>query len=183
MSRCRVRVELRPPSIEMEREFLAAANRSRSLLRGWADPPRTRHAFRAYIRRLCAPTHRGHFVVLKGSGELVGVVNLSEIVRGSFQSAYLGCYGFVPHVGQGLMGEALMLVLARAFGELRLHRVEANIQPANARSIAFFSRLGFRREGYSPRYLKIAGSCRDHERWAMLAEEWRARKRPAHSRD
>ena len=111
--------------------------------------------------------------MLRSSGELAGVINLNEIVRGLFQSAYLGCYAFLPHVGRGYMGEGLLLILHRAFGEMRLHRLEANIQPDNKASLAFFRRAGFRREGYSPRYLKIGGRWRDHERWALLAEEWR----------
>lgn len=115
----------------------------------------------------------GHFLVLRATGELVGVINLNEIVRGSFRGAYLGYYGFVPHIGRGLMREGLRLVLRRAFGELGLHRVEANIQPGNTASRRLVRRLGFRREGFSPRYLKIAGRWRDHERWALLAEEWR----------
>jgi ribosomal-protein-alanine N-acetyltransferase len=54
---------------------------------------------------------------------------------------------------------------------MSLHRVEANIQPNNAASIALVKRCGFRLEGFSPRYLKIAGEWRDHERWALLADE------------
>jgi hypothetical protein len=54
---------------------------------------------------------------------------------------------------------------------LRLHRLEANVQPGNAASIRLLQRLGFRREGYSPRYLRICGRWRDHERWAILADE------------
>lgn len=115
--------------------------------------------------------------MLRSSGELAGVINLNEIVRGLFQSAYLGCYAFLPHVGRGYMGEGLLLTLRRAFGELGLHRLEANIQPDNKASLAFFRRSGFKREGYSPRYLKIGGRWRDHERWALLAEEWRERRR------
>lgn len=128
-----------------EREFLAAIRRSRAFLRRWAVPPVTSRAFRSYVLRLSTSTHQGYFVVLRASGELVGVVNLNEIVRGSFQAAYLGCYAFLPHVGRGYMSEGLRLVLRRAFGELRLHRLEANIQPENKSSLAFFRRLGLRR--------------------------------------
>ena len=92
---------------------------------------------------------------------------------GSLQSAYLGYYLFAPHERRGYMTGGLRLVLGRAFGELGLHRVEANIQPDNDRSLRLVERLSFRREGYSPRYLKVGGKWRDHERWALLAEEWR----------
>ncbi len=63
-----------------------------------------------------------------------------------------------------------------AFREYRLHRLEANIQPDNAPSIALVRGLGFELEGYSPRYLKIGGRWRDHERWAIRSETWRARR-------
>jgi ribosomal-protein-alanine N-acetyltransferase len=173
------RVRLEQPTVRREQEFLAAVHRSRAFLGRWAAPPSTAAGYRAYVRRLRRPTHQGHFVVLRASGALVGVINLNEIVRGGFRSAYLGYYGFLPHVGRGYMGDGLRLVLRRAFGELRLHRVEANIQPENASSLALVRRLGFRREGFSPRYLKIAGRWCDHERWALLAEEWPPRERRA----
>lgn len=77
------------------------------------------------------------------------------------------------------MRAGLSLALTQAFRVLELHRVEANIQPDNLRSIALVERLGFHREGFSPAYLKIGGRWRDHERWALLADEWRRRSRPA----
>ena len=168
-----MRVELKRPSARDESKFLEAARRSRSFLRQWAPPPCTSIAYRAYIKRLAKPTHEGRFVVLRASGDLAGVINVSEIVRGAFQSAYLGYYAFVPHAGRGHMTEGLALALRWAFGTLHLHRVEANIQPDNEPSRALVRRLGFRREGFSPRYLKIAGRWRDHERWALVAEDWR----------
>ncbi len=103
----------------------------------------------------------------------MGVVNVIEIVRGALQGAYLGYYLFHPFGGRGYMTDGLRLVIDRAFGELALHRLEANIQPDNKRSIRLVKRLGFRREGRSPRYLKVGGRWRDHERWALLREEWR----------
>jgi ribosomal-protein-alanine N-acetyltransferase len=70
------------------------------------------------------------------------------------------------------MTEGVRAVLGRVFGDLGLHRVEANIQPANLRSIALVRRLGFEKEGFSRRYLKVDGDWRDHERWALRAESW-----------
>ena len=109
-------------------------------------------------------------------GPIVGAVNVNELVRGVFQSAYLGYWLGAPHTGRGYMREGLALVLAHAFapaadGGLGLHRLEANIIPENAASLAVVRALGFRREGYSPRYLKIAGAWRDHERWALTVED------------
>ena len=77
------------------------------------------------------------------------------------------------------MREGIGLALDAAFRELKLHRVEVNVQPTNARSIALVEHLGFAREGYSRRYVKIAGRWRDHVRYAMLAEDWRVRRRRA----
>lgn len=114
---------------------------------------------------------------LRTHGDLVGVVNVSEIVRGVFCNAYLGYEAFLPHAGRGLLRETLGLTVDLTFtpesaGGMGLHRVEANIQPDNRRSIALVRSLGFRYEGYSPRYLRIGGVWRDHERWAITAEEW-----------
>ena len=75
------------------------------------------------------------------------------------------------------MTEGLAQALRWIFGELRLHRVEANIQPGNAASRALARRLGFRREGLSPRYLKVGGRWRDHERWALTVDDWRRQRR------
>lgn len=100
----------------------------------------------------------------------MGAINLNEIVRGNFQSAYVGYYVGSLYAGQGYMQEALKLVIDYAFHNMGLHRLEANIQPANTASIALVKRCGFHKEGFSPRYLKINGTWRDHERWAILAD-------------
>jgi ribosomal-protein-alanine N-acetyltransferase len=124
--------------------------------------------------RATEPRRRRLLVRRRTDDAIVGVVNLNEIVRGSFQSAYLGYYAFRPHAGQGYMTEGLALVLRHAFRGLGLHRLEANIQPGNWRSRDLVRRLGFRKEGFSPRYLKIGGRWRDHERWAIVREAWAA---------
>ena len=110
------------------------------------------------------------------SNELLGVVNVNEIIRRSFQSGLLGYYAFSPHGGHGYMREALYALVTQAFGSFSLHRLEANIQPQNEKSIALVRSLGFRLEGFSPRYLKVAGRWCDHERWALLAEDRKKRK-------
>lgn len=164
------RVYLRRPQVGDAREFLALMEASRRLHRPWVQPPSDRKAFAAYVERATA-RGVGSLICLREDHAIVGVANLSEIVRGYFQSAYLGFYGSAPYVGQGLMREGVGLLLKHAFQDLRLHRVEANVQPANTRSLALIKALGFRKEGYSPRYLKICGRWRDHERWARLAED------------
>ena len=75
-------------------------------------------------------------------------MNINEIVIGIFQSAYLGFYGMVRFARQGLMTEAVGQAVQFAFSDLGLHRLEANIQPDNVRSLALVKRLGFQKEGY-----------------------------------
>jgi [ribosomal protein S5]-alanine N-acetyltransferase len=107
----------------------------------------------------------------------MGVCNLSQIFLGNLKSAFLGYWIGATFAGQGYMTEALDLVLSYAFENLRLHRVEANIQPENVDSKALVRRIGFRLEGFSPRYLKVAGRWKDHERWAICRDDWVERVR------
>ena len=152
--------------------FLAAVRRSRRLHGRWVRPPATREQFQAFVRRARMAQHACH-LVFTSDGELAGVVNISEIVRGTFCSGYLGYYAFAPYAGRGHLRSGLAEVIRLAFRNYKLHRLEANIQPGNHRSIALVKGLGFAHEGYSPRYLKIGGRWRDHERWALTAERWR----------
>jgi ribosomal-protein-alanine N-acetyltransferase len=152
--------------------FLALARDSRELHRPWTYPPERPEQFDELYSR----SRRDDFVclvaVIPGTEELVGVFTISQIFRGAFQSAYLGYYANQRHAGQGLMREALEQVLDHSFGPLALHRIEANIQPGNHPSIALARGAGFRLEGFSPRYLLIGGQWRDHERYALTAEDW-----------
>jgi len=174
-------VYLRVPRSSDAPAFLAAVKASRSLHGAWVQPPTTPARFAHFVRRFgalaardpLAATHVGLLVCRCDDDAIVGVFNLGEIVRGMFQSAYLGYYAFSPHAGAGYMAEGLQLMLGVAFRTLKLHRVEANIQPANRRSLAFARDAGFVREGFSRRYVRVAGRWRDHVRMALLAEDWR----------
>ncbi len=167
------RVFLRPPVGSDRDEFIPLMRSSRSFHRPWATAPTDDDRFAAYIADSMRPDFEALLVCRLGDGAILGFFNLSQIVRRALQSAYLGYAVGKPYAGQGYMREGLELVLRRAFTELRLHRIEANIQPGNHASIALAKGAGFRREGFSPRYLKIGGRWRDHERWAILADDWR----------
>jgi ribosomal-protein-alanine N-acetyltransferase len=170
------RVELKTPTPADRDTFLDAMRASRKLHRGWLAPA-TDETFESLLRRAASERHDPVLVWRREDGALIGFFNINDIVRGSAQMAFLGYGGVAAHSGQGYMSEGLQLVLARAFGELGLHRLEANIQPANAASIALVRRAGFVHEGFSERYLKIGGRWRDHERWAIRSEQWRAHRR------
>ena len=163
------RIVLRAPHSSDQREFIRAALASRALHGAWVHAPDAPAAFRAYVRRMAEPAQHGFLVCRRDSGAIVGVINLSNVVMGLFRSGYLGYYAFAGHERQGLMREGLQAVVRHAFTQLKLHRLEANIQPGNVASIALVQACGFSKEGYSPRYLKIAGRWREHERWAIVA--------------
>jgi ribosomal-protein-alanine N-acetyltransferase len=167
---------LETPAPRHELDFLAAVVRSRRLHGAWVTAPSSSAEYRLYLKERQGPRHV-KFFVCDEVGQLCGVINLSEIVRGSFQSAYLGYYALSPHAGKGYMTAGLDLVVERAFDELALHRLEANIQPKNRRSIELVARAGFRCEGLSRRYLKIGGRWRDHERWAITVEDLKLARR------
>lgn len=171
-------VSLRHMEAADEEAFLRAVRSSRKLHRPWSYLPETSEGFRDMLVR---PLGESYLICRNEDGALAGSASLGHIVFGNLRSAYLGYSALVPHQGQGYMTEGLELVLRHAFGTLALHRVEVNVQPGNERSIALAERLGFRREGLSPRYLKIGGRWRDHERWAIVREGWVGTRSPSES--
>ena len=166
-----VRVLLRPPGESDRDDFIRAMAASQKLHEPWITDVATDEYFDRLLARVGHDRYDTNLVRLVDGGGLVGVFNITEIVRGAFQSAFLSYAATAAHHGHGLMGEGLQLVLRRAFERLELHRLEANIQPDNARSIALVRRAGFECEGSSRRYLKLGGEWRDHEHWVMLAED------------
>lgn len=163
------KVLLEPLQPEDQAEFLAAVAASQRLHRPWVKPPASPDLFQAFALRMQGPVNHGFLVRMARTKQLVGFIEVTNIVRGVFQSAYLGYYAFAGHERQGLMTQAMRQMVKKSFSELHLHRLEANIQPENIASVALVRACGFVREGYSERYLKIRGRWRDHERWAILA--------------
>lgn len=101
-------------------------------------------------------------VLVPDTGEMIASFTFANVVRGVFQACHLG-YGIAQrHEGRGLMFEALDAAIRYAFGPLDFHRVMANHMPRNERSGRLLERLGFEREGYAKRYLKIDGLWEDH---------------------
>ncbi|VVC77258.1 hypothetical protein AQUSIP_25850 [Aquicella siphonis] len=164
-------ISIREPNRSDESAFLDAMHRSEKLHTPWVRAPLTSEEFRDYVNRYQQPNQKSYLVCGRDD-QIMGVFNLSEIVRGLFQNAYLGFYAVADYAGKGHMSAGLKQVLEKTFGELGLHRLEANIQPDNSASVQLVKANGFRKEGYSPRYLKIGGQWRDHERWAMTIEDW-----------
>ena len=93
---------------------------------------------------------------------IVGVCNYTNIVRGTFQSCQLGYAIAKQCEGQGLMEEALRRTNDFVFSQLGLHRIMAAYLPHNQRSGSLLGRLGFKREGFAEKYLKINGIWEDH---------------------
>jgi ribosomal-protein-alanine N-acetyltransferase len=163
------RIYIRSPALPDQREFLASAHKSYSLHAPWTVAPASPAQFRAYIERMAQPINCAFLVCRRDNETIAGVINITNIVLGLFRSGYVGCYAFTGHERQGYMREGLQAVVRHAFKSLKLHRLEANIQPGNTASVTLVKACGFSLEGYSPRYLKIGGRWRDHERWAIIA--------------
>src|SRR4051794_40073430 len=112
-------------------------------------------------------------IVERGSGALRGRIALANVVRGAWENATMGYFVDQEAGGRGYATEAVALALEFAFGPCRLHRVQAAVMPHNERSRRVLENNGFRREGFSPRYLRLDGAWRDHDLFAITVEELR----------
>jgi [ribosomal protein S5]-alanine N-acetyltransferase len=113
-------------------------------------------------------------IVERATERIRGRVGLANIVRGAWDNTTLGYFVDEEVNGRGFASEAVGLALAFAFGPGRLHRVQAAVMPHNKRSARVLGKNGFRHEGFSPRYLRLAGGWRDHDLYAITVEEWNA---------
>ncbi|GAA4940326.1 ribosomal-protein-alanine N-acetyltransferase [Nonomuraea thailandensis] len=166
------RVAIRYISLRDFEELAALHEESAQLLARWmpGGPIVTYADFERYMSRFDGPLNEGFLICLRDTGAIVGRVNVNNIIRGTHQSAMIGYSAYASTTGRGYMTEGLGLLVEHAFGEMGLHRLEANIQPDNTPSLSLIKRVGFLREGYSPNFQFIDGAWRDHERWAITAE-------------
>jgi ribosomal-protein-alanine N-acetyltransferase len=162
------RVLLRRLAAEDRDEFIALAEASIGFHHPWVWAPTTPEGFAEYLARFDQVTAVGFVVCLRSTGQIVGFVSISRIERASYEKGVLGYGAFVPHQGRGYMTEGVRLAVRYGFEQLRLHRLEADIQPENVTSLRLAAKAGLRREGFSPGLIRINGVWRDHERWAIV---------------
>ncbi len=155
-------------------EFVALMRSSRSFHRPWASAPTDHERFEAYVADSRRSDFEAMLVCRLEDDAIVGFFNLSPILVGSQRGAYLGYAVAKRHARQGYMRDGIELVLRHAFVDMGLDMVEANIQPGNRASISLAAGAGFVLDDCPPRYLKIAGQWRDHERWVLTVDAWRA---------
>jgi ribosomal-protein-alanine N-acetyltransferase len=168
------RTILRYPTRADRDELIALIDGSRDFLEQYAPMPRDHDAlWRTCINETRTSDSHKLFVCRRDGGAIAGRIAISNILRRKLQSANFGYWLGAPFEGQGLMTEAMRMTVRFAFMGLHLHRVEACIQPGNARSIALAKRCGMQYEGFSPKLVEIGGVWCDHERHAITIEHWR----------
>ncbi|MDH4061649.1 MAG: GNAT family N-acetyltransferase [Aquincola sp.] len=182
------RLLLRATDVAMAASVAAYLLRNRAAHAPW-NPPMDDRMFTAEgqaerldaaVRHEADGSQIGWWMFLRhDSAAVMGHVRLSQVARGPFCSAMLGYAIDAAHEGRGLMREALVAVLADAFGaRVNLHRVQANARPENVRSLGLLDRLGFEREGLAREYLFIDGAWRDHVMTAKRHPRWPAHQAP-----
>jgi ribosomal-protein-alanine N-acetyltransferase len=181
------RVLLRPLEAGDHDAWRTIRVRSRDWLEPWEplpepgsrDPVIDRDAFRArcgaWERQRQFDTAYGFGLFLL-DGTLVGEVSLGSVLRGPFQSSFIGYWIDRDHAGCGYTPEGVALIIRYGFEELRLHRMEAAIVPRNAKSRRVAAKLGLRDEGTAVSFLQIQGVWEDHVRYAITLEDWEERR-------
>ena len=181
------RVMLRPLEVGDFEAWREIRIRSREWLEAWEplpelgspDPVADRDAFRArcgaWERQRQFDSAYG-FGVLLHDGTLLGEVSLGSVLRGPFQSSFIGYWIDEKHAGNGYIPEGVALVIRYGFDTLGLHRMEAAIVPRNEKSRRVAEKLGLRDEGTARQFLQIRGVWEDHVRYAITIEDWNLRK-------
>jgi len=162
------------PTLGSAKEYLSLTNGSISFHHPWVFPALSMREYKLYLKRINKGYTRGFFITRRSDNHLVGVININDIKYGSFCSGTLGYYLGIDYTGMGYMTEGINLLLGLVFNDFSFHRIEVNIQPENRPSKALVKRAGFKLEGFSTKFLKLDGQWRDHERWALISDEWKA---------
>jgi ribosomal-protein-alanine N-acetyltransferase len=181
------RVYLRPPEAGDWPGWAQLRAESREFLTpwepAWAVDELTRASYRRRLRRLQRDARDdlayAFLLFRRDDDALIGGLTLGNVRRGVTQSCSVGYWIGRPHVRHGYMSEGLAAVLPFVFEQLRLHRLEAACLPSNEASQGVLRRCGFTQEGYARQYLRINGHWADHLLFALLAEDWRQRRRAA----
>ncbi|MFD8740918.1 GNAT family N-acetyltransferase [Streptomyces sp. NPDC059618] len=169
-------VRLRPAVLDDAEALAALARSQREHLAPW-EPERPTHWFTEVGQRealeqaehdRAADRSYAHLIT-DAAGSIFGRLTLASVVRGAGQFCSIGCWVARGAAGRGVATAAVGQALQIAFGELGLHRVQAEILPHNHASRRMLQRHGFERYGLAPQYLKIAGRWQDHELWQVLA--------------
>jgi len=161
-------VALRPLQFSDETEFLRNSIASKKLHRNWVVVPRTQSQFWEYFKEMNSDANKAFVVIDKDTLAIVGVIEFRDIFMFDFKNSYITYYAFNQYLRKGFMKSGVLKAVNFAFKKLRLHRLEANIQPENKASIALAKTCGFKKEGFSPKFIKKGGKWKDHERWALL---------------
>jgi len=177
-------VYVRPPQKRDRAEWVHLRELSREFLVPWepAWPPdaATSAAFNRRYRRFCLDWQSrsgfAFFIFEQSSDALTGGITLSNVRRGVAQCGNIGYWMGEPFAGQGIMSEAVALVLSFSFDTLGLHRVEAACLPHNDASRHLLLKTGFHEEGIARRYLRINGRWQDHVTHAILRDDFKKSK-------
>lgn len=172
ISNLNLRTEISKLSAKDEQKFLEVTLNSKNIHAPWVFPAMDPATFKELLDRNLQDNFETVVVRPKGTQDIIGIFNLSQIFYHNFQNTILGCYANIAYNGQGLMREGLLQTVGYAFFKLKLHRIEANIICENQRSLNLFKNFGFRHEGMSKNYLNVNGAWRDHEKFALNREDW-----------
>lgn len=174
------RVVLRPPQASDYNQWHEVRQRNADYLRPW-EPTWPENCleqdfFKRRLRRQMQDWQYGRaysFLIFDAKDDtLIGGVNINNVLRGVSQQAWLGYWIDQDMQGQGLMAEALRLVMRHSFEQLDLHRLNAACLPANERSAKLLLKLGFTEEGLARKYIRINGTWHDHRLFGYCAEDW-----------
>jgi ribosomal-protein-alanine N-acetyltransferase len=166
--------------VESDAGSLHAAFGDAETMRFWDSPPRRGVAETAEMirgSRTADPLYHAAFAVsLRDSGETVGMVNYHDR-RPQFRRLAVGWMLIRSWRRQGIMREAMSVLLNHCFDGLDAHRIEARIEPENAPSVRLAQWLGFQREGLMRDWMFVAGEPRSPDMYALLRPDRIASKR------